>query len=450
MRGLGLVCLVVVGGCGDDASTAVSSTATSSSGSPAADTGTDDGDGTSGTSGDPAGTSTEGETTAGADSTGGTDTGGPTTVPLEGYGTLSTFGEGGDVCVVTNLDASGPGSLFDCVTERDTTDDNPTPRRVEFAVGGTIVQTQHVPIRQPFLTIDGLTAPKPGITITKEGDGTDGALLITTWSPNATCGHDVLVQGLRFVGVWTGRSEAHDQSAGTIGIDGEDVTLCMRNVVLNRITVLDAQDTAGDIWGSAVDITVQYSAFLNSLHPNTYSHQPGGEPDQQRERISNHHNLYAYIHERGPQVRGDIRDSNFEQNIMHRWAAYGFLGGYAMRLRCRDGACPQRLNVIANHFTDGSAVPEAAVVVGEDPGDEPDELQIDPQVFMADNRLPPENVDSTSAAAEFDRSPEAVVTIVEPEAIVSDVLPNIGTHFRTAQEDALFDEVGVQVQADLD
>jgi len=372
----------------------------------------------------------------------------PGEAPLEGYGTTSPFGERGETCVVTTLDDSGPGSLRDCIENRDTTDDNPTPRVVTFDVGGTIEPLTDIRIRQPFLTVDGLSAPDPGITIAKSGTGEDGEFIINTWSANATCGHDVLVQGIRFVGVWEGIDEMHSQNAATIAIDGEDLPLCLHHVVLNRITVRGAQDSGGDIWGSARDVTVQYSAFLESLHPNTYSHFPGGVPDQQRERFSNHHNLYGWIHERGPQVRGDNRDMNFEQNIMHRWGDYGFGGGYAMRLRCRDAACPQRINLIANHFTGAAANLETGLILGEAAGDDPDGTTVEPQVYMADNWLPPENLDAGTAASEFPRDPEADVTLFAPGDVVDSVLPNIGAPYRTAEEDALFAEVAAQIETD--
>ena len=319
-------------------------------------------------------------------------------IPLQGYGTLSAFGGGGEQCVVTNLDDEGPGSLRDCVENRDGDPDAPTPRLVTFARGGTIVRLSDLSVRQPYLTIDGFSAPAPGITLEKQGGGEQGGLAINTWPGRQTCGHDVLVQGIRSRGVWTEDTEDHSQNAGTLGLDGEDLPLCLRNVVIHRVTVVNAQDSGGDIWGSASDITVSYSAFLNSLHPNTYSHAPGGEPDQQRERISNHHNLYAFIHERGPQVRGDIRDSNFEQNIMHKWAAYGFGGGYATRFRCRDGACPSRINLIANHWTSGGSALGRALILGEASGPGDDD-PIAAQVFSSGNRLPGENVDDGSAPA---------------------------------------------------
>jgi len=404
----------------------------------------------SGTGGSSSGTGGSGGSSSG---TGGSSsgTGGGTgggTVELEGYGTTSTFGSSGDTCTVTTVDDSGAGSLRDCVENRDGPVDNPTPRTVVFEVGGTIEQLTDLRIRQPYLTIDGLTAPAPGITIQKLGDGTDGETLINTWSGNDTCGHDVLIQGIRFVGVWAGTSEDHSQNAATIALDGEDLPLCLKNVVLNRVTVVSAQDSGGDIWGSVTDVTFQYSAFLRSLHPNTYSHFPGDVADQQRERISNHHNLYAYIHERSPQIVGNVWDLNLEQNIFHNWAAFGFGGGYEVRIRCRDTGCPERLNLIENHWTSFGQNLSEALILGDSSG-AGDDGSLPAQVYLAGNRLPGENVDSGSAGSEFPRSTEAEVTLVSDDQLVSGVLPLIGAPYRTDDENQIFGEVADQIAAEL-
>ncbi len=419
-------------GCGEDSET----------------NGTTSSSGTGGTTSSTSGTGGSGAIGGSSGGGGGTAGGGGATAELEGYGTTSTFGSSGDTCTVTTLDDSGAGSLRDCVENRDGPVDNPTPRTIVFTVGGTIEPLSDLRIRQPYLTIDGLSAPAPGITIAKLGDGTDGETLINTWPPNGTCGHDVLVQGIRFVGVWTATSEDHSQNAATIALDGEDLTLCLKNVVLNRVTVMNAQDSGGDIWGSVTDVTYQYSAFFRSLHPNTYSHFPGDEADQQRERISNHHNLYAYIHERGPQIVGNVWDLNLEQNIFHNWAAFGFGGGYQVRIRCRDTGCPERLNLIENHWTSFGANLSQALILGDSSGPG-DDGSLPAQVFMSGNRLPTENVDSGNAASEFPRSAEAEVTLRPDSELVTSVLPLIGVPHRTTEETAIFDEVAGQVGGEL-
>ena len=71
----------------------------------------------------------------------------------EGYGAIATGGRGGRVIAVTNLDASGPGSLqAACEAEG--------PRIVVFRVAGTI--EGNISIRNDSITIAGQTAPGDG------------------------------------------------------------------------------------------------------------------------------------------------------------------------------------------------------------------------------------------------------------------------------------------------
>ena len=75
----------------------------------------------------------------------------------EGFGAYATGGRGGTVVHVTNLNASGPGSLADAVSQPN--------RTVVFNVGGVIdITGQNLTIASN-LTIAGQTAPGEGITI---------------------------------------------------------------------------------------------------------------------------------------------------------------------------------------------------------------------------------------------------------------------------------------------
>lgn len=86
-------------------------------------------------------------------------------------------GYGGKIIKVTNLNANGPGSLYEALRSKG-------KRIVVFEVGGIIdLKQKLVNIRDPFLTVAGQTAPSPGITIT------NGGILITS--------HDVIIQHLR-------------------------------------------------------------------------------------------------------------------------------------------------------------------------------------------------------------------------------------------------------------
>lgn len=372
---------------------------------------------------------------------GGASGDGDESVPLlQGYGTDSSFGtgEGSESCVVTRLDDAGPGTFRDCVANRNGEFTSPTPRHVTFSVSGTIILLTDLAIRQPYLTIDGLSAPEGGITIQKIGTGEEGEMVINTAPGQGTCGHDVLVQGLRFVGTWTRDTEEHSQNADNLSVDGEDLPGCLRNVVIFRNTYVNAQDTAGNYWGSVQDSTFAYNALLYSLHPVSISHAPGGEENQERQRLSIHHNLYAYIHERANNVRGNVLDSNFEQNIYHKWDAFGFGGGYATEFRCRGGGCPQRINMTHNHYTSGGVSLNAALEFADD---------ADPaQIYSFQNRFPAEESDDGRAGAPFSRTD--MVDLFAPEELVTHLLPLIGPPSRTSEEEEVFAEVAAQVALD--
>jgi hypothetical protein len=94
-----------------------------------------------------------------------------------GWTAATPGGRGGQILRVTNLRASGAGSLREAL-EAD------GPRIVAFEVGGVIdLGKNTLSIKNPYVTVAGQTAPSPGITIIKGGIG------IQT--------HDVILQHLR-------------------------------------------------------------------------------------------------------------------------------------------------------------------------------------------------------------------------------------------------------------
>src|SRR5690606_19006786 len=93
-----------------------------------------------------------------------------------GYGVDTPAGRGGQVHRVTNLNASGAGSLKACV-------DASGPRVCVFEVSGTIRMDADLPIRNPYITIAGQTAPSPGVMLR------GGAIWVQA--------SDVLIQHLR-------------------------------------------------------------------------------------------------------------------------------------------------------------------------------------------------------------------------------------------------------------
>lgn len=93
------------------------------------------------------------------------------------FGNATKGGLNGKIIRVTNLNATGPGSLREAIEAKG-------PRIVVFEVGGIIdLNKGQLEVREPFLTIAGQTAPSPGITIIK------GGFWINT--------HDILIQHIR-------------------------------------------------------------------------------------------------------------------------------------------------------------------------------------------------------------------------------------------------------------
>src|SRR5687768_3149886 len=110
-------------------------------------------------------------------------------ITAEGFGAGAVGGR--TIYRVTTTDDAGPGSLRDAITGSD--------RCIVFDVAGEIVLQDHLWVREPYVTIDGFTAPPPGITLVGRGLVIRGAAEprlppgITT-PANA---HDIVVRGIR-------------------------------------------------------------------------------------------------------------------------------------------------------------------------------------------------------------------------------------------------------------
>ena len=94
-----------------------------------------------------------------------------------GFGMSTPAGRGGTVYRVTNVNASGAGSLKACI-------DATGPRTCIFEVSGVIRTNKDLIIRNPNITIAGQTAPSPGVTVLGAG----------LW----VAASEVLVQHMRF------------------------------------------------------------------------------------------------------------------------------------------------------------------------------------------------------------------------------------------------------------
>jgi hypothetical protein len=293
-----------------------------------------------------------------------------------------------------------------------------------FDIGGTITLASELSILAPYITIDGCSAPEPGITITHAiGDSS----LLSIYGT-----HDVIVQGLRFVALWQ-PGQASVEGVKGIGIDGDSgPDQVAANIVLDHLTIAWAGDGAFDLWGEVHDVTFSWTFIHDSARGGLVSHYPA--PYQVRQRISYHHNVYARNTERNPQIRADVRDFDYVNNIVWEWGFHDPASGYGVRIRNDGDEPPVHGNFVGNAFSSSNA-PENAFI-DEGTGS---------QLFLADNLFPPEMVGNPATLTEAIPVPDwARVTSFPAVKAYGGVLNEVGAPFRTEEEQDLLDEVLTQ------
>jgi pectate lyase len=166
-----------------------------------------------------------------------------------GYGTTTVAGRGGTVYKVTNLNASGAGSLKACAS------DASGPRVCVFEVSGTIHITDDMMIRWGNLTIAGQTAPSPGIMIR------GGAIRIQA--------SDVLIQHIR-VRVGDDQVGPAFDNRDALKLEGQD-TKWVKNVVIDHCSFSWSTDEVASIWGQHDNITFSNDIFSEGLNESFHS-----------------------------------------------------------------------------------------------------------------------------------------------------------------------------------
>lgn len=401
-----------------------------------------------------------------------------TTPKAEGNGFRSTGGGlvttvAPTPCLVANLNDSGSGSFRACATGNDF---------VMFAVGGPINLLTQIHFENlSNYTIDGSTAPNPGITI----------------HPNPTVGiNDMLRLGqgtnvywnyLRLKGQFLTQGAASNLDLGfTVNTSVADSVL--QNLVLDHMTIRQFGDSAWDLWDNVQDATLSHNFILFNQHPQT----TGG--DNESARITWHHNLDARNGERHPQFVDVHTDMDIRYNVNYDWSAklcsmgtnegtscpngnectgggtcIATGGSSAIRIR-NTPAGATSANIVVNKFIPGANI--NALVYGADPGCEAEEGTCGScsgqnistgaaspcggptmgQLYVAGNGFSSTQTDSYSTVAS--ERPTAAGADVTPDSLAglctsvvgtpsSPALPIVGTHYPTADETALINEVRV-------
>ena len=249
-----------------------------------------------------------------------------------GYGMDTPAGRGGTVYRVTNLTASGAGSLKACI-------DATGPRTCIFEVSGIIVLTADMGIKNGNLTIAGQTAPSPGIMIR------GGALSVHA--------SDILIQHLHFR-VGDNPVGPDPSNRDSFKIEGTDA-VPVKNVVVDHCSFSWSIDELASIWGPHDNITFSNNIFSepldDSIHPTDdgtglqkhgYGLLLGSSATGGRVTVTG--NLFAHVVARNPLARS--RELVFVNNMVYDRTEVD------LDVQSQDGRLTS-LSVVGNEFLKG-------------------------------------------------------------------------------------------------
>jgi pectate lyase len=219
----------------------------------------------------------------------------------QGFGGNTTGGLGREIYVVSDLSDDDTTAPYKPHTLRDAL--SAGNRCIIFSVGGPIDLTNHPAlVVHSNVTIDGLSAPSPGITLlnTKPSPADTGPepAVLEISTVNNVAVSNIVVRGIRI------RSSPGD----AIRVDGGAF-----NVVIDRVSITEFGDGAIDVVGLdqhpdhpegfAHNVTIQWSILghgrLTPVPHNFVSLLARGG-----NRISVHHNLYIEGQDRQPKCGG--------------------------------------------------------------------------------------------------------------------------------------------------
>ncbi len=221
----------------------------------------------------------------------------------QGYGAAATGGS--TTVTVTNLNDSGTGSLRAALSA--------TGRRVVFSVAGTIKITSALVIPSNT-TIDGSTAPSPGITV-------------TGYNTSMSNSRNIIIRNMRFREDLSGPS-------GKCSLQGAPTD----TVMIDHCSIEWGRWDCMEFTSNSHDITIQYCIIGQGIDPQYF-----GCLIDAGNRISIHHNLWIGNNNRNPKLKGNCQYIN---NVVYNWGSAGGLqGGHS--------SAPWKSDVQGNYFIKG-------------------------------------------------------------------------------------------------
>jgi hypothetical protein len=222
----------------------------------------------------------------------------PAPAPVPGW-TKTKGGDGGKVLRVTSLASEGPGTLREALAATG-------PRRIVFAVGGVIdLARKSLSIHEPFVTIDGASAPSPGITLIRGGIGVSA--------------HDVVIRHIR---VRAGADGAPPRSGWEV--DGLSSSAA-HDVIVDHCSFAWATDenlsASGPRFagGDTVDAWRQHTSRRISFTQNIVA-----EGLSHSSHAKGEHSKGSLIHDNVTQVliAGNLYAHNYERNQLFKGGAH--------------------------------------------------------------------------------------------------------------------------------
>jgi Pectate lyase len=203
----------------------------------------------------------------------------------EGYGANATGGT--TVVHVTNLNDAGPGSLRDALSEGG--------RKIVFDVAGTITIATQLAVPSNT-TLDGSTAPSPGITISGHSTSVSGK-------------NNIIIRHLRF-------RETMSGPKGKCSLQGADGC---HDIIVDHCSIEQGRWDCMAFTDKSHDITIQYCIIGEAIDPQKF-----GLLVNAVDRISIHHNLFVDNQSRNPKLKGN---SQYINNVVYNWGTGGGLVG---------------------------------------------------------------------------------------------------------------------------
>jgi len=332
----------------------------------------------------------------------------------EGFGAVTKGGASGDIFYVTTLADKGKGSLREALLTRQTKSGQLVPRIVDFSKlskGGTISLQSALEVKKGSLTIDGATAPSPGITIAKVKSFKGTALLFEKVS-------DIIVTHIRVKG--------HGCNCA-----GDNISLAgVKRAVIDHVSSAYSDDGAIDIaWeGGSSDITISWSLLYKTDKAMLIKYGP-------HRRISIHHNIFARNTERNPQLRHENNVIDFANNIVYHWAEFD-TWGYGMLIYGQDKAHGNGLvdiNVRSNVFIPGKTSPGNAITFGKG---QPGKMYFHDNIFPPKQKAPKSTINSPLPIPSH-----AQVQLVPAKQLVPTLLPGVGMKYRNPEESKILSEI---------